>query len=117
MAPERLEGKGASTASDVFSLGHVFGEIWGEKRRFPNSNLNFEEKLHQVYRQSLTAKFDSELIHLDGPDKEITNELLLSMLACNPDVRPTPSEVYKSLLETSKSLESASLQTTYHFLF
>lgn len=84
IAPERFEGKGSSTASDVFSLGHILAQVMGEEP--PTSCNNVE----LIFQRSLRGQFDSELIHLRN---EQLKDQIRDMLNSEPEKRPLINEV------------------------
>ncbi|KTC78787.1 serine/threonine-protein kinase [Legionella cherrii] len=106
MAPERFEGDGSSTASDVFALGHILAEIWGEQRMIPNPKLGIKG----VYLESKKGLFDSDLIHLEESElseneKESIMYVLLPTLAPKPELRPSPEEIKEVFTRDYEYLE------------
>lgn len=106
MAPERFEGDGSSTASDVFALGHILGELWGEQRSKPNPKLGIKG----VYHASKKGSFDSDLIYLEDSElseyeKDKMMRMLLPMLSPNPDTRPRPEEIKEIFIMNDEHLD------------
>jgi serine/threonine protein kinase len=100
MAPERMLGKGSSTASDVFALGHILGELLGEQRIKPDPKLG----LRGVLKLNQTGKFESELIYLDESEREIMTPKLEPMLSPDPIERPTLEQVKRIFTADNASL-------------
>ncbi|MFI5798298.1 serine/threonine-protein kinase [Streptomyces sp. NPDC051677] len=85
MAPEQILGKGASGASDVFSLGAVLAYAATGRPPFPGDSS--AALLYQVVH---------ELPQLGEPDGGLRGELRSVVEAClskDPTARPSPSEV------------------------
>ncbi|MDX3243609.1 serine/threonine-protein kinase [Streptomyces sp. ME18-1-4] len=85
MAPEQILGKGASGASDVFSLGAVLAYAATGRPPFPGDSS-----------AALLYKVVHELPELGAPDGELRGELrsvVESCLSKDPTARPSPSEV------------------------
>lgn len=85
MAPEQILGKGASGASDVFSLGAVLAYAARGRPPFPGDSS-----------AALLYKVVHELPELGEPDGELRGELrsvVESCLSKDPTARPSPSEV------------------------
>ncbi|KTC84587.1 MULTISPECIES: protein kinase domain-containing protein [Legionella] len=83
IAPERFEGKGSSTKSDVFSLGHILAQVMGEKPPSFNTAEPF-------YQRAMKGEFDSELIHLNNQQ---VKKQIQAMLNPNPGERALINEV------------------------
>ncbi|MFJ3899550.1 serine/threonine-protein kinase [Streptomyces sp. NPDC090083] len=85
MAPEQILGKGATGASDVFSLGAVLVYAATGVSPFPGDSS-----------AALLYKVVHEEPELDGMDGEL-RELAVACLAKSPASRPTPGEVSRRL--------------------
>ncbi|MEV0485654.1 serine/threonine-protein kinase [Streptomyces sp. NPDC050508] len=85
MAPEQILGKGATGASDVFSLGAVLAYAATGESPFPGDSS--AALLYRVVHE------EPELGEMDGE----LRELALACLAKDPAARPTPGEVARRL--------------------
>ncbi|KTD33803.1 Ser/Thr protein kinase [Legionella nautarum] len=88
IAPERFEGKGSSTASDIFSLGHILAQVMGEE---PPESCN---KVDLIFKRSLRGQFDSELIYLKN--QQVKNQIQ-NMLHPDPEKRSLLNEVSSTI--------------------
>jgi serine/threonine protein kinase len=88
IAPERFEGKGSSTASDVFSLGHILAQVMGEE---PPTTCN---NIELIFQRSLQGQFDSELIYLSS--EQVKNRIR-DMLNPEPEKRPLINQVSETI--------------------
>ncbi|WP_327317145.1 serine/threonine-protein kinase [Streptomyces sp. NBC_01235] len=89
MAPEQILGKGASGASDVFSLGAVLAYAATGRPPFPGDSS-----------AALLYKVVHEEPELGGPDGELRGELrsvVESCLSKDPTARPSPAELARRL--------------------
>ncbi|PWY53785.1 serine/threonine protein kinase [Legionella qingyii] len=93
MAPERFVGEGSSTASDVFALGHILAELFGEQRITPGPKWGIKE----IYRLNKKGTFDSDLIYLEEFEKDTITHYLLPMVSPSPEDRPTPEKIKEML--------------------
>ena len=98
MAPELMAGKGASTASDIYSLGVTFYESLG-RRRFGWAGDSPEAHLQQIE----TRFGDIDWTPFEDAAEE-AQALLTSMLAFDPRERPSA----RSILEKTRELEHRS---------
>ena len=98
MSPELMAGKGASTASDIYSLGVTFYESLG-RRRFGWAGE--DQETHN--RQIDTRVEDIDWSPFEDAAAE-TEALLRSMIAFDPRNRPSAKEV----LATTRDLEHKS---------
>ncbi|QMT60848.1 protein kinase [Legionella sp. PC997] len=94
MAPERFVGDGTSTASDVFALGHILGELFGGHRITPRRSWGLKE----ICRLNMKGRFDNDLIFLDEEERDIITDHLLPMVSSRPENRPTPMEIKETLM-------------------
>lgn len=97
MSPELMAGKGASTASDVYSLGVTFYESLARRR------FGWAGDSPEAHEQQIETRFQD----IDwGPYEDAsegTRDLLRSMLAFDPRLRPSARQV----LERCRDLEHA----------
>jgi Protein kinase domain len=91
MAPEQLAGKGASTQSDVFSLGLILYEMFTGRRAFEGGSITDLMRAHQ---DSVPSR-PSTLI---GDVDPIMDRVILQCLDRNPAARPrTAQDVARAL--------------------
>ena len=83
MAPELLEGRGASPASDVYALGVVFYECLLRKR------LGWARQTQESHDGHVAERLEAA----DLSEAEGAIELLTEMLAFDPERRPTTAAV------------------------
>ena len=95
MSPELMAGKGASTASDIYSLGVTFYESLA-RRRFGWAGDSPEAHEQQIQTRFEDIDWEPYEEATDG-----TRELLRTMLAFDPEARPSAREV----LEVCRELE------------
>ncbi len=105
MAPETMDFDQPQClkASDVFSLGVVYFEIWGRRIPFEGKNLNMSlllEKLRSGVRETLPE---------DMP--EALRKLISRMWATDPKDRPTMSEVERVV----SALLGSCTRMSFHF--
>ncbi|MCW8443041.1 protein kinase [Fluoribacter gormanii] len=112
MAPERFVGEGSSTASDVFALGHILAELFGERRITPGPKWGIKE----IYGLNKKGTFDSDLIYLEEFEKDTITHNLLPMVSPNPEERPTPEEIKEILMAEYESSSESTLNTSIEFL-
>ena len=105
MSPELMAGKGASTASDVYSLGVTFYESLG-RRRFGWAGEDQEAHGRQI---------DTRVGDIDwtsfGDAASETETLLRSMLAFDPRERPSARKVLERTRELEHNSPGDSLET------
>ncbi len=90
MAPERIQGAKGGPASDMFSLGIMFFEMITGSRPFPNLSRKNTMKANATRKIKLPKKLQSQL-----PEPLV--DLLHSLLAHNPQERPSAEETIRLL--------------------
>jgi len=100
MAPEQLDGRGASTKSDIYALGLVLYEIFTGQRAFTAGT--FDELRSQQASGEITPP--SEIVR--GLDPRI-EDVILRCLEPAPDGRPSSALSVSMLLPGSDPLAAA----------
>ena len=91
MSPEQWLGQAVTSASDIYSLGCLLLELLtGDAPFFPTADMPLRS-------QHLNTLAPSARSRRAGLPSEL-DELVSSMLAKDPDVRPTADTVYETLL-------------------
>ncbi|WP_454781753.1 protein kinase domain-containing protein [Legionella sp. WA2022007384] len=108
MAPERFVGEGTSTASDVFALGHILGELFGGQRITPPPRWGLKE----IYHLNQKGTFDNDLIFLDEVEKDTITHHLLPMISPSPENRPTPEKIKELLMTQYESSHGTIMNTS-----
>jgi serine/threonine protein kinase len=101
MSPEQWLGQVVTSASDVYSLGCLLLELLtGDAPFFPTADMALRS-------QHLSTLAPSARSRRAGLPAEL-DELVSSMLAKDPDARPTAEQVYETLLPLTTSKAGAS---------